>query len=272
MKRAIENLIILTAVQLILLSCSKEQVRIVDEDASYGGLDGHLKIETPAATYFFRKEGGGFSGVLDRDGIDWIGHSDQDKSAGQWRGIPNTNTVGWRPEQNGSTTKIEVQEKDRVVISCSKNNYKCIWSFYPDRATMTITEADSVYYFTYEGAPNGKFDTTSSYLVRPDLKGKHYLGQATDESDIEAQSGESWEWCYFSDDNTKRALCFIHHEDDTVPDLYRPLDQMTVFGFGRTGAATENLTSIPQSFSIAFCEENSLEAVKNKVTDIMTKM
>ncbi|MBN2814960.1 MAG: hypothetical protein JXQ80_12835 [Bacteroidales bacterium] len=251
-----------------LSGCEKPFVRLTDENAQYGDLEGHLKIETSQATYYFNKSGGGFSGIVDLDGNDWVGHSEAPKASGMWRGLPNTNIPGWRPEQSGTETKIVVNESDRLTITCEKNNYKCNWTFYPDRAMMTIIAADSNYYFSYEGAPNGKFEPSTSYLFRPDLAKRHFLGQPTDETDIRALPSEDWEWCFFGDLNTKRSFFLVHHEDDSIPDYYRPMEGMTVFGFGRTGKADENLTHVPQSFTIGFCEDTAYQVVSSRIRTI----
>ena len=42
-------------------------------------------VETPAATYCYHKEGGGFSSLVDRDGRDWIGYRAGDGPAGEYR-------------------------------------------------------------------------------------------------------------------------------------------------------------------------------------------
>ena len=254
---------------IVLPGCNKPFVKLTDENAFYGDLDGNLKIETSNATYYFRKSGGGFSGIIDSEGNDWISHSEAPKSSGMWRGIPNTNIPGWRPEQSGTETKIILQEEKKLKISCEKNNYKCTWTFYPDHATMTVLEADSNYYFSYEGAPNGLFDTTTNYLFRPDIGKRHYLGKPTEETDIKSLPSENWEWCYFSDTKTNRAFYFIHHEDDLIPDYYRPLGEMTVFGFGRTGNANENLITVPQKFTIGFCPDTTYQVISEKITNIV---
>ena len=99
---------VFTVISLIIMmmGCHKPYVKLTDENALYGDLDDNLKIETSDATYYFRKSGGGFSGIIDLEGNDWISHSNAPKSSGMWRGIPNTNIPGWRPEQSGTETKI----------------------------------------------------------------------------------------------------------------------------------------------------------------------
>jgi len=262
---------VLIVMILFLASCKKSFVKLTDKNSFYAGLDDHFKIETSNATYFFRKSGGGFSGIIDSEGNDWIGHSSATKSEGKWRGLPNTNIIGWRPEQSGTETKIISQAKDKLVILCEKNNNKCTWTFYHDHATMTVIKADNNYYFSYEGAPYGKFETTTNYLFRPDIGKRHFLGQPTEQTDIKAMPSESWEWCYFGDTKTNRALFFIHHEDDVIPDFYRPLGQMTVFGFGRTENASENIKDVPQNFTIGFSADTTCQVIADKVRRIVIK-
>ncbi len=79
---------------------------------------------------------------------DWISHCKAPKSSGMWRGLPNTNVPGWRPEESGTEAKIILMGQDKLIIFCGKNNYKCTWTFYPDHATMTVIKADSNYYFS----------------------------------------------------------------------------------------------------------------------------
>jgi len=262
---------IIIILMVLFSSCNKPFVRLADENVFYGDLDNNLKIETSQATYYFRKSGGGFSGIIDSEGIDWISHSKSPKSSGMWRGIPNTNVPGWRPEQSGTETKIILNEHNKLIVSCEKNNYKCTWTFYPDHATMTVIKADSNYYFSYEGAPFGKFDTTTNYFFRPDIGTRHFLGKPTDETDIRSMPSENWEWCYFGDTKTNRAFIFIHHEDDIMPDLYRPLGEMTVFGFGRSGGANELLKEVPQKFTIGFINDTTFQIVSEKIKDIVEK-
>jgi hypothetical protein len=50
-----------------------------------------VKIETQTATYFYQKENGGFSSIVDNDGVDWVGFhpTSGSEGAGEFRGIPN---------------------------------------------------------------------------------------------------------------------------------------------------------------------------------------
>ena len=67
-------------------------VVLTDEsvDESAGSLPA-FKIETPSATYYLEKTGGGLSSLVDGDGKDWIGfHPEKGSGAsGEYRGFPN---------------------------------------------------------------------------------------------------------------------------------------------------------------------------------------
>ena len=175
---------IVISLMIMVQGCDKPYVKLTDENAFYGDLDDNLKIETSDATYYFRKSGGGFSGIIDSEGNDWINHS-------------------------------------------------------------------------------------KAYLFRPDIGGRHFLGEPTEETDIKSKPLESWEWCYFGDTKTKRAFYFIHHEDDLLPDYYRPLGEMTVFGFGRTGNANENIIVVPQNFTIGFYPDTAYQVISDKIRNIV---
>jgi len=56
---------------------------VVDE-----GFDA-VRVETSSGTYYYTKDGGGFSSIVDEDGNDWVTHNSTFGSAGTYRGIPN---------------------------------------------------------------------------------------------------------------------------------------------------------------------------------------
>jgi hypothetical protein len=68
MQNVISVSLIIVSGLCISCGCTRPYVKLTDENARFGDLDGHLKIETSNATYFFRKVGGGFSGIIDDEG------------------------------------------------------------------------------------------------------------------------------------------------------------------------------------------------------------
>ncbi len=53
-----------------------------------------LRIVTPSATYLYHKEGAGLASLIDREGRDWISYHPGNRSAGEFRGIPNLGEFG----------------------------------------------------------------------------------------------------------------------------------------------------------------------------------
>ena len=232
-------------------------VRLTEDavDVSAGGLPAY-KIETPTATYFLEKSGGGLSSLLDRDGNDWLGFHPAASSGagGEYRGFPNAvykeGGSYFHPRNAGtdpSSCRVEHVGHDRVsiVVESEGGQWAGRYEFFPTHCTFTMTRmpAERKYWVLYEGTPGGGFDPgdwwmTSAITERQPMRQRHNV-------DIPAP-----EWIAFGDANLKRALLLVHHEDDGHPDTFYQMNrQMTVFGFGRRGL-TKHLSHVPQRFSI----------------------
>ena len=81
-----------------------------------------FRVETASATYYFQKESGGFSSIVDKNGNDWISFKpDQNSgSAGEYRGLPNLGECchpGY-PDYRGEGVSMtsEAQQADGSVI------------------------------------------------------------------------------------------------------------------------------------------------------------
>lgn len=65
----------------------------ITEDSDEG--QACFKIQTPSATYYYQKEAGGFSSIVDKYGTDWIGYRNSGNppslasAASDYRGLPN---------------------------------------------------------------------------------------------------------------------------------------------------------------------------------------
>ncbi len=244
------------AVLGLILVARVWSVSIEENTTSPKGIDGCLKIETPAATYYYKNSGGGFASIIDKDGKDWVGHSSSSKSEGNWRGIPQANDIKFRPQFSDATTTVESESSDKIVISSSTDKGECTWTFYPSHVTWNVTQASDNYTLSYEGAPYDDFDANDVYYVTSS-DAKTSIGSAPGKGEIEGTSGQG-EWAYFGHESTSRALLFINHEDDNVDDYVGSLDHMTVCGFGRSGGGTDyEFTQTPRSFSIGFMESAS---------------
>jgi hypothetical protein len=223
-----------------------------------------VKIETTAATYFYQKENGGFSSILDPEGVDWVGFNPTPGSegSGEFRGIPNSVFPGggFHPGFVNGTTTIEKSgplkttlRTDSVIDSgFGDENWSMRWEIYPTYATCTVLVAPRAYWFLYEGVPGGSIDGNDT-VVRSDGTVTDIDTAWTDNTGL-GDSNDS-EWVYFRDSAANAFLFLTHHQTDNVVDSYflMPDGQMTVFGFGRDGT-TASLTGISQRFTIGIAD------------------
>ena len=206
------------------------QVILTDDVIDAGQLS--YQIQTSTATYFYHKAGGGFSSLVDKDGNDWINHSDAAGSAGEYRGIPNLvypDDGGYfHPRQTGvvSTVLTEGPLKVKIHSSTADNAWETLWEIYPNYAQLTVLKAATNYWFLYEGTLGGSLEVVSDFIIRSD--GTQSLASETWTADIVGD-----EWLFFGDPTLNRSLYFVHHEADELVDSYYPMNnEMTVFGFG----------------------------------------
>ncbi len=261
----------LLALLVFVVGCSpspdRQVVLIVNGvDESAGGVPCYI-VETPTATYFLEKEGGGLSSMLDRDGVDWLGFHKEpgSQSQGEYRGFPNAIhrqdgsyfhalNAGTDP----STSRVETVESDfiRIVFDSGNGKWQGRWDFFPDRCVFTMAQVSEGYryWILYEGVPGGTLDKDDFWYSSIDDKA-HLIDERND-GDLPGP-----EWIAFGDPGTPRMLYLHQHEDDSHPDRYYNMrDEMTVFGFGRKGI--EKYLDKPLSFSIGFAESTDYEEVR----------
>jgi len=250
----------------------------LEESVSYEGQDS-FKIATPAATYFYHKQGAGFASMIDNEGQDWIGYNpgvgekSKSGSGGMYRGIPNLgHPEGYcHPGKEVSQSRIVARGPLRVSIlsESSDGKMRCRWDIFPNYARLTMLAMLTPYWFLYEGTPGGQLDLETDVCVRPNgaklLRTK--AGERWD-GDI-VPSGEPGEWVHFADG--LRAVYLVQHEDDEAIDSYWPMNaEMTVFGFGRQ-KLQEFLDQVPAQFTIGLCdgkEEQLVEAIRSAYTPL----
>jgi hypothetical protein len=211
-------------------------------DAIDEGID-CFEVSTQTATYFYDKQGAGFTSMLDRDGIDWLNfHSKgtpgvEQGFSGWYRGIPNMGrgTFG-HPGYSGATS-ITPDEKGvplpKVTISSSKGAWKVTWEFFPSYALLTVDSVPENYWLLYEGTPGGALDVHDT--CRTSGNAFEGCGDAW-QRDIQNHTGAAAgaEWIYFADGKLKRSLFFAHNDDD-ISEHYFTWAGMAIFGFGRQG-------------------------------------
>lgn len=247
------------------------QVRIEDDVPHQG--QASYRIETPAATYLYHKQGAGFASLYDPEGNDWLSYRPYGGSDGRYRGIPNLahpeNHFHPGGENCQSTLASAGPLKVHIASQSVDGKWACTWDILPDHACLTVLKVDHPYWFLYEGTPGGRLDEKEDYCLRSD--------------GVRLPLGASWEmplpapeWVCFGTANTRRALLLVNHEGDTHIDSYWPMEHnMTVFGFGRNGLK-KHMTLTPARFTVRFvdCDTESItdesrqavEAALNPVT------
>jgi hypothetical protein len=225
-----------------------------------------FKVVTPSATWFYHKQGAGFSSLLDPDGLDWLDYHPGGGSAGEYRGIPNMGyPEGYcHPGKRVSSSRVLADGPLCARIESVSNDGKmrCRWDIYPAYARLTVLRMRTPYWFLYEGTPGGnpggQLDEANGYCVRSD-------GMRTPLSVRWEGALPAPEWLYFGAGNVDRVLYLVHHEAHEEMDSYWPMEHnMTVFGFGRLGLE-KFLTVVPAHFSVGFAENGAFERAQSTI-------
>jgi len=241
------------------------QVQLTDDVMDEG--QASYRIVAQNATYFYQKEAGGFSSLIDDDGNDWINFHSWGGSDGIYRGIPNLVHPDniFHPGHKNCTSSILHAGPLKVTIHTVSNNglWECTWEIYPYYARMTLLKkADKNYWFLYEGTPGGKLDLTTDFSVRSNGV-RLPVEQSWREQDI-----PSPEWVYFEDSVLDRYIYLVHEEDDSLSDdFWQMQSNMTVFGFGRTQNVNDKqLSGVPMHFTFGLADDATFSSA-NKVIE-----
>lgn len=212
------------------------------------------RIATANAIYYFQKDAGGFSSLLDRDGNDWIGFHPFGGSDGIYRGIPNLvhpDNIYHPGHHNCISTLVHVGPLRATIRSVSNDGlWECLWHVYPYHARFTVLRsAPKAYWFLYEGTPGGAIDYETDFSVRSNGT-RLPAGQSWQDQDIPGP-----EWVYFEDSVLDRYIYLVHEQDDVLNDTFWPMEgNMTVFGFGRGPGTNKHMTAIPNYFTIGLAD------------------
>ncbi|MCB0130672.1 MAG: carbohydrate binding domain-containing protein, partial [Caldilineaceae bacterium] len=215
-----------------------------------------FKVTTADAIYFYHKNGGGFSSLIDlhdNANVDWIGYDQGVAGAGgTYRGIPNL----VRPAEGGHfhpgsttavTTLVSAGPLKVTLESKVGSQWTTRWEIFPSYARMTVIKAAASYWFLYEGTPGGQLDLNGDLVVRSN--GASNTAGGSWAADINAP-----EWVAVADPGLGHSLFLAHMDDDSAVDSYRPLDGlMTVFGFGRNGNSAL-MRGAPNTFAMGLLD------------------
>ncbi|WP_049722752.1 hypothetical protein [Gilvimarinus polysaccharolyticus] len=275
--RMIKHTLILVAASVCLVSCvNKPQhasvtlIHGVDESA--GGLPAYI-VKIRNATFYLEKTGGGLSSMLDSDGVDWIGFSNEAGSGwkGEYRGFPNAihkqdgnyfHAMNANTDKSSSIVKINTDDHVRIVFTSANGKWQGRWDFYSDRCDFTMTKVSPghKYWIQYEGVPGGEMDD-EDYWYNSASSAKHSINESF-KGDLPAP-----EWYAFGDANSSRVLFMLHHEDDKNPDDYVSRPDMTVLGFGRRDK--NKYITEPNTFSIGFIETIDYLTIDRSIKQIV---
>ncbi|MBD3374758.1 hypothetical protein GF406_06985 [candidate division KSB1 bacterium] len=263
---------------LCLFTCTAcpQVVRLSEQKLDDTGLDCFV-IQTPVATYFLEKSGGGLAKMIDKDGNDWLSFDPTPgtAAAGEFRGFPNAvhqqDGSFFHPRNSGtdsSFTTVKQVKPDTILIETKtgNGNWTALWIFNPDFCTFKMTKmpADYKYWILYEGTPGGQYNDddwwmTSAVKTHQPLTVNH-------DGDIPAP-----EWIAFGDRSLDRALFLFNHQDDDHPDhFYQMHQQMTVFGFGRKGLEKFH-SDVPHSFTIGFIEATRHKSITKTINKLLNR-
>ena len=99
MKRYLLGLVII----FLMASCSETPEVSISEGVDSNGVDCFI-IATRSATYYYQKQAGGFSSIIDKNGRDWVAYKDSGQptfpvsAASDFRGLPN---LVWKGNDDG---------------------------------------------------------------------------------------------------------------------------------------------------------------------------
>jgi hypothetical protein len=209
------------------------------------------RIATPAATYVFHQQGGGFASLFDLEGNDWLSYRPAGGSAGHYRGLPNAcHPEGYfHPGSTNCVSTLVENGPARAVMAVRSvdDGWACRWEIYPRFARCTIFRTGHPFWFLYEGTPGGKLDVAEDWVARSD-------GFRASAAEVWKTRLASPQWVAFGDGATRRAMFLACLGDDEAVDSYWPMEgNMTVFGFGREGM-DKQLTATPRAFVVGLIE------------------
>ncbi len=187
----------------------------------------HFKIETPKVTYVFDKEGGGFSSIIDKDGLDWISFNEDStvatypKSGGGWyRGLPNAvfgNEDGGMGHPGHHKASSVMVNKNTISTKSNSGLWEWNYVFYDDYVVWNVTKTDPNYFYwlLYEGTIAGSWNSLENkYWGTDKLKNGPIKDFYKNES-----TSELMNWVFFGDKSVNRVLYIVQKNKDEIYDM-----------------------------------------------------
>ena len=246
----------------------------LQEDAVWGNVNCY-KIESQAATYYFDTEGAGLSGLVDKDGRDWIGFDSKTEGpSGNYRGMPNAVHkqcyVSCFHPLNQYTSLAEItitsQVEDAIALSAQCSGWEAAWQFSENscRFDMTVVPAGCKYWVLYEGAPYGDSTPDKSWFYLSDSNKKLTCGEENF-----AKPLPDPQWIAFGHNDSPRVLLLVNHDLAGKTGRYYWMKTMTVFGFGRGEKVHEKYFDSPGRFTIMFVESTDWDEIRKVAAELL---
>ncbi len=220
------------------------------------------QIRTPVARYIFDVRGGGLTGILDRDGKDWISWNPTNGAIGSLRGLPNAGVAFGPGMTNSFSQEPRVMPEGATLVTQSpKTGMKAYWFFTPTNVQVTFLKAAANYSFVYAGTPAGKFDTNSNFQITA-LRGQQSI------TNVWHWDMPDLEWIAYGDKKSPRTLLLVNHTDDSASDFATPVDgAMQMFAFGKQFPCCDAyLTNTPARFSFGLVESTNTSVLHDMAT------
>lgn len=260
---------------LLVINCLNPVFSLTIEDTTLFDKP-HFVIKTISATYLYDKSGGGFSSIIDREGIDWVQYNltGDDKypasAAGRFRGLPN---FVFRSDDSGAghpgfdKCGSEKVSQNEILTKSKSGKWQWRWMFFESNAQVTMEKVDSdhSYWFLYEGTPGGKYSPQTSYW------GTNNTSTKFDTPNFQGggQIYGHWQWAYFGEKSSNRVFFVYMPESDELLDTFSYLgaerknmlanEGMVVFGFGRDKKSNTMMTKKQNIFVIGFFEKKLIK-------------
>lgn len=244
-------------------------LRVTDNSMTAG--QESLRIQSPATTWVYHKEGCGFCSVLDSEGRDWVSYRPGHGPRGEYRGIPNMGLgeFGHPGYAHGARTTVSEQTADMVrLTSVSPDGAWWVhWNLRATHATMTAERIAKPVWLLYEGTPGGHFSPQSQFLCFSD--GTRLGCNERFERPMPAPK-----WVGVCDPSLERSIVLKYHGDQTHTDCYWPMGGdggMTVLGIGRKDTDGHGflITEVPFRFSFGLVDRVDFDGLREFAHEVM---
>lgn len=229
----------------------------------------HFRVTTPGATWFYDAAGGGFSKLLDPDGVDWIDFKPDPLStfpasaAAGYRGMPNAvhqGADGGAGHPGFDQCVTEFITPNTLRSSSKSGLWRWEWIFFDDHAEFNLiwADPDRAWWFLFEGNPGGLFSP------QDDLWGHDGGPPREERPTIGSQLSEPFRSVWFGHADSSWRL-ELHHVDGTPLESNLwwmgdvdggqwtdATDGMLVFGFGRRPGSDGPCLRGPHRFTVRF--------------------